>query len=343
MPSTLLRIHPSVRAALAARRPVVALESTIITHGLPSPANLQTALALEQVVRDQGAVPATTALIDGKAYVGLDRGQIERLAETATQATKTSRRDVASVLARGRGSVGATTVSGTMILAHLAGISVFGTGGIGGVHRGGELSMDVSADLTELSRTPVAVFCSGAKSILDIPRTLEYLETMGVAVHTFNTSGQFPAFYSATSGCKVAQIASNRDAARIIHAGLAMGLQSGSVFGVPIPADFEGAGQKIQDAVEQAVAEAKEQGIDRRGKEATPWLLQRVAELTQGNSIVSNRALVMNNVKVAAQVAAQLQALREEEALRQEEEGSLSVSVAGFEAIGHDTEGKPVG
>jgi pseudouridine-5'-phosphate glycosidase/pseudouridine kinase len=322
--SPLLRVHASVASALASRRPVVALESTIITHGLPFPANIETALAIEQAVRDQGAVPATTAFLDGIAYVGLDKSQLQRLAETGLKATKTSRRDVSSVLAAGRGSVGATTVSGTMILAHMAGIPIFGTGGIGGVHRGGQDSMDVSADLTELSRTPVAVFCSGAKSILDIPRTLEYLETFGVSTHTFNPSGQFPAFYSANSGCKVPIAATHQHAAQLIHSNILFNMQSGMIFGVPIPSEYDAAGEKIQAVVEQAVQEAKEAGIDRRGKEVTPWLLKRVGELSQGQSIESNKALVINNVSTAAKVACLLEDLRSEEAIMQAAKGSKS-------------------
>ena len=335
--SRLLRVHPSVASALASRRPVVALESTIITHGLPYPANLQTALAIEQAVRDQGAVPATTAFLDGTAHVGLDKAQLERLAEVGPQATKTSRRDVSSVLAAGRGSVGATTVSGTMILAHLAGIAVFGTGGIGGVHRGGEESMDVSADLSELSRTPVAVFCSGAKSILDIPRTLEYLETLGVSTHTFHPSGQFPAFYSAHSGCQVPVVDSLRDAARLIHANMQFDMQSGMVFGVPIPPEFEGAGERIQAIVEQAVQESKELGVDRRGKEVTPWLLKRVGELSEGESVTSNKALVINNVATAAKVARELEDLRaiDEQALADRKVTTYYGN--GFEAINEGT------
>lgn len=334
--SSLLRVHPNVASALASKKPVVALESTIITHGLPFPANIQTALAIEQAVRDQGAIPATTAFIDGVAHVGLDKAQLQRLAEVGLKASKTSRRDVASVLAAGRGSIGATTVSATMILAHMAGISVFGTGGIGGVHRGGENSMDVSADLTELSRTPVAVFCSGAKSILDIPRTLEYLETFGVSTHTFHPSGHFPAFYSARSGCKVPTVSTHRDAARLIHSNLQFNLQSGMIFGVPIPSEFEAAGEKIQAVVEQAVQEAKESGIDRRGKEVTPWLLKRVGELSQGQSITSNKALVINNVSTAAKVAVELEDIRAVEMEKMAEKGSKSYFGNGLEAIGDE-------
>lgn len=335
--SSLLRVHPNVASALASKKPVVALESTIITHGLPFPANIQTALAIEQAVRDQGAIPATTAFIDGIAHIGLDKGQLQRLAEVGINATKTSRRDIASVLAAGRGSIGATTVSGTMILAHMAGVGIFGTGGIGGVHRGGENSMDVSADLTELSRTPVAVFCSGAKSILDIPRTLEYLETFGVSTHTFHSSGQFPAFYSARSGYKVPLVSTYRDAARLIHSNLSFNLQSGMIFGVPIPTEFEAAGEKIQAVVEQAVQEAKDSGIDRRGKEVTPWLLKRVGELSQGQSITSNKALVINNVTTAAKVAVELEDIKAMEAERLLEQENKTYFGTGFEAIGDAT------
>lgn len=314
LPSALLRIHPAIQAAAAAGQPVVALESTIITHGLPAPQNLRVALALEDAVRAEGAVPATTALLDGRAHVGLDAHELERLADTGMRATKTSRRDVAAVLAAGRGSVGATTVSGTMVLAHAArGIYTFGTGGIGGVHRGGETSLDVSADLTELARTPIAVFSSGAKSILDIPRTLEYLETMGVAVHTFEPQGHFPAFYTAQSGYAVPTVSSAEHAARIIHASMSLGLKSGLLFGVPIPADHEPAGRAIQEAVEQAVREHHEQGINRMGKAATPWLLKRVGELSQGSSVQSNTALVMNNVATAARAARELAAIQARE------------------------------
>lgn len=338
-PSSLLRIHPSIRAAVAARQPIVALESTIITHGLPAPQNLQTAIAVEDAVRSQGAVPATIAVLDGKAHVGLDKNQLERLASVGPNATKTSRRDLSSVLAAGRGSVGATTVSGTMILAHLAGIQIFGTGGIGGVHRGGETSMDISADLTELARTPVAVFSSGAKSILDIGRTLEYLETMGVAVHTMSESGHFPAFYTSRSGFQVPKVASARDAARIIHASSSLGLTSGMVFGVPIPAEFEQSGRKIQEIVEQAVKESQEQGIDRLGKQATPWLLKRVSELTQGTSVTSNRALVLNNVTVAAKAAKELQDIQENEDELAKDVSTRAFTAAGFEAVGDSDRG----
>lgn len=311
-PHPALTLSSAVRAALnpLTRAPVVALESTIITHGLPFPYNRDVACELEETVRDQGAVPATTALLDGQALVGLGEAQLERLAKCAedpskNRAIKASRRDIAHVIAKGEGSVGGTTVSGTMVLAHMAGIPIFATGGIGGVHRGAESTMDISADLTELGRTPVSVFCSGPKSILDIPRTLEVLETHGVSVTTFNPSGEFPAFYTSDSGLFVPYAGSNAEAASAIFASMQMGLQSGQVFGNPIPSDWESIGQQIQRLVEVAVREAVEQGIDKRGKEVTPWLLKRLAQLIP-ESKDSNRALVVNNAKRAAQVAIEL-------------------------------------
>lgn len=294
----------------------MALESTIITHGLPYPYNLEVAQELEQTVIDHGAVPATIALLDGKPLVGLDSQQLERLARCAidparNEAVKASRRDIAHVLAKGKNTVGGTTVSGTMVLAHMAGIKIFATGGIGGVHRGGESTMDISADLTELGRTPVAVFCSGPKSILDIPRTLEVLETFGVSVTTFNSTGEFPAFYTSNSGLYVPYAGSNVQAATSILVNSQIGLQSGQVFANPIPAEFNQVGAKIQECVEQAVREAIEQGIDKRGKEVTPWLLKRLAELIP-ESKQSNRALVVNNAKKAAQVAVELDRIEKE-------------------------------
>ncbi len=325
--SSLLRVDEEVAHALASGQPVVALESTIISHGLPYPQNLETAQAVEQAVRKNGAVPATTALIDGYLHVGLQAKDLEVIAESAIKkpagsgpalnVVKASRRDLAQVIASGKGTIGGTTVSATMILAHMAGIDIFATGGIGGVHRGGETSMDVSADLTELGRTPVAVFCSGAKSILDIPRTLEYLETQGVSVSAFSRgsslqsarTSDFPAFYTAKSGVSVPRVESEAHAAAVINASLQMGLTSGMVFGVPIPEQYEAAGLEIQKAVEQAVRESIEQGIDKRGKEVTPWLLARVKQL-KSESVESNVALVVNNAEVAARTAKELSQLR---------------------------------
>ncbi|KAE8269873.1 hypothetical protein A4X09_0g2470 [Tilletia walkeri] len=322
--SRFVRVHESVIAAVASRRPCVALESTIITHGLKYPNNLETALACEDAIREQGAVPATIALLDGVAHIGLDRGQLERIAEAAGKKTsddggvvrskpiKAGRRDLATVLALGKGAIGGTTVSGTMALAHLAGIPIFATGGIGGVHRGAERTMDISADLTELSRTPVSVFCSGAKSILDLPLTLEYLETAGVTVASFHPRGRFPAFYSQDSGLDVTPVRDISHAAAIIHASASLGLKNGIVFGVPIPDSHAPAAEEIQRAVEQAVSESVEQGIDRRGKEATPWLLARVGQLTD-KALESNMALVVNNARVAAQTAARYCSMQDEQ------------------------------
>ncbi|PWN42452.1 Indigoidine synthase A like protein [Ceraceosorus guamensis] len=320
--SKFLRIHPSLGLSHATSRgaavtkPLVALESTIITHGLPFPANLETAKACEEAVRDVGAVPATIALLDGFANVGLAPGQLERLAACGNkggskkkeEVVKAGRRDLAAVLAR-PDVIGGTTVSGTMVLAHLAGIEIFATGGIGGVHRGAQDSMDISSDLTELGRTPVSVFSSGVKSILDIARTLEYLETQGVGVSSFNRSGEFPAFYSANSGHYVPAVNSPRQAAEILYAARTLGLDSGHLFGVPIPSQFEPAGQAISLAVEQAVRESEENGIAKSGKDVTPWLLKRVTELCP-QALENNTALVINNAKVAAQTAVELQKIR---------------------------------
>ncbi|KAE8215757.1 hypothetical protein CF327_g994 [Tilletia walkeri] len=296
--SRFVRVHESVIAAVASRRPCVALESTIITHGLKYPNNLETALACEDAIREQGAVPATIALLDGVAHIGLDRGQLERIAEAAGKKTsddggvvrskpiKAGRRDLATVLALGKGAIGGTTVSGTMALAHLAGIPIFATGGIGGVHRGAERTMDISADLTELSRTPVSVFCSGAKSILDLPLTLEYLETAGVTVASFHPRGRFPAFYSQDSGLDVTPVRDISHAAAIIHASASLGLKNGIVFGVPIPDSHAPAAEEIQRAVEQALTD---------------------------KALESNMALVVNNARVAAQTAARYCSMQDEQ------------------------------
>ncbi|KAK0549284.1 hypothetical protein OC845_003190 [Tilletia horrida] len=311
--SRLLHIHPSVRGALASQQqPCVALESTIVTHGLPWPQNLETAIACEDAIRAEGAVPATIALLDGQAHVGLSRDQLERVARstitcppperTTSNAFKVSRRDLAYVLAAGPGSIGGTTVSATLVLARHAGISIFATGGIGGVHRGAP---------AKLSRTPLAVFCSGAKSILSLPHTLEYLETAGVTVVTFDQHGRFPAFYSADSGLHVPKVKDCGHAARIIHSSQSLGLQNGIVFGVPVPESHAAAGQEIQGAVERAIQESIDLGIDRKGKEVTPWLLARVSQLAP-KALESNKALVVNNSRMAAKTAVQLHRLRVE-------------------------------
>ncbi|KAI8918582.1 Indigoidine synthase A like protein-domain-containing protein [Powellomyces hirtus] len=302
----LFDLHPEVAAALQQKKAVVALESTIISHGMPYPQNLETALAVEAIVREEGCVPATIAILDGRVKVGLTREDLEKLAKTGLKAKKTSRRDLALVVSQKK--VGATTVSGTMVIAHKAGIKVFVTGGIGGVHRGGEDSMDVSADLTELGRTPVTVVCAGAKSILDIERTLEYLETQGVTVATYGDSAEFPAFYTPKSGFQtIANLESPADAASLIKANAALNLSSGVVIAVPIPVeDAPKDASKIEAAVVQAVKEANATGV--RGKDITPFLLDHVKRVTGGESLKSNIALVKNNARIGSRIAASLAA-----------------------------------
>jgi pseudouridine-5'-phosphate glycosidase len=293
-----LEINPEVKAALDNGKAVVALESTIISHGMPYPKNVETALAVEQIVRDNGAIPATIAIIKGKLKVGLTHDEIEYLG-SSHDVIKASRRDVPFILAKGLD--GATTVASTMIIADLAGIKVFGTGGIGGAHRGAQTTLDISADLQELAHTNVAVVCAGAKSILDIGLTLEYLETQGVPVVGFGTS-ELPAFYTSKSGFAVDyRIDTAKEMAEAMKAKWDLGLNGGIVVANPIPHEFEMEPEVINKAIEQAVKESEEQGI--KGKESTPFLLARVKELTGGASLDSNIQLVFNNVKVAAQIA----------------------------------------
>lgn len=293
-----LEVNPEVQAALFAGKAVVALESTIISHGMPYPKNVETALAVEQLVRDNGAVPATIAIIKGKLKVGLTHDEIEYLG-SSHDVIKASRRDVPFILAKGLD--GATTVASTMIIADLAGIRVFATGGIGGAHRGAQNTMDISADLQELAHTNVAVVCAGAKSILDIGLTLEYLETQGVPVVGFGTD-ELPAFYTSKSGFGVDyRIDSAKEMAEALKTKWDLGLNGGVVVANPIPAEYEMAPEVINSAIEQAVRESEEQGI--KGKESTPFLLARVKELTGGSSLDSNIQLVFNNVKVGAQIA----------------------------------------
>jgi pseudouridine-5'-phosphate glycosidase len=299
-----LHISPEVADALRAGRAVVALESTLITHGLPHPANLETALAMEAAVREGGAVPATIAVLGGKITVGLTRAEIERLAAApAGSVRKCSRRDLPIAVARGED--GATTVAGTMIVAHLAGIRVFATGGIGGVHRGAPF--DVSADLLELGRTPVAVVCSGAKSILDLPLTLEVLETQGVPVIGLGTD-TLPAFYSRSSGRPIdVRVDSPVEAANIIAAAHRLAAQHGLLIAVPVPATDELPSAKVEAAISQATDEAAARGVT--GKRVTPFVLGRVAELTGGESRRANVALLVNNARVAGQIAVALAGL----------------------------------
>ena len=294
-----LDIHPEVAAALAEGKPVVALESTIISHGMPYPQNVETALAVEQIIRDNGAVPATIAIIGGRLKAGLTAEEIEYFGKKGQAIHKASRRDLAVLCARGED--GATTVTTTMIIAHMAGIKIFATGGIGGVHRGAETTMDISADLEELGQTPVMVVCAGAKSILDLGLTLEYLETKGVPVIGYGTDN-LPAFYTRESDFGVDyRIDTPAELAAAFKASNEMGMKSGMLVANPIPEEFAMPRATIDAAIEQAVAESVEKGI--HGKETTPFLLARVAELTGGNSLASNIQLVFNNARLAAKTA----------------------------------------
>ncbi|MEW5986786.1 MAG: pseudouridine-5'-phosphate glycosidase [Chloroflexota bacterium] len=296
-----LELHPEVREALAAGRPLVALESTVITHGLPYPENLATAVALEGVARENGATPATVAILAGRIHVGLTADELEYLARRPAGAVrKCSRRDLPVALAQKLD--GATTVAGTMIVAHWAGIEVFATGGIGGVHRGHPF--DVSADLLELGRTPVTVVCSGAKSILDLPATREVLETQGVPVIGYGVE-EWPAFFSRHSGLAVdVRLDGPREVAAVIQARRRLGLPAGILVSVPAPMEAALDGEAAEVAIAQATAEAAAQGIV--GPAATPWLLARLVELTDGRSLAANVALLQNNARVAAEIAAAL-------------------------------------
>ena len=294
-----LDVKPEVAQALAEGKPVVALESTIISHGMPYPQNVETALAVEQIIRDHGAVPATIAIIGGRLKGGLTREEIEYFGKKGQAIHKASRRDLAVLCARGQD--GATTVATTMIIAHMAGIPIFATGGIGGVHRGAEVTMDISADLEELGQTPVMVVCAGAKSILDLGLTLEYLETKGVPVIGYGTQ-ELPAFYTRQSGFGVDyRIDTPQELAAAFKASRDLGLRAGMLVANPIPHEYAMPKAVIDAAIDQAIAESVEQGI--HGKAITPFLLARVAELTGGDSLESNIKLVFNSAKVAAQTA----------------------------------------
>jgi pseudouridylate synthase len=297
----LLDLSAPVAEAIAGDRPVVALESTIITHGMPFPKNLETALMLEAAVAERGAIPATIAVIEGRFKVGLDRAQLESLARLSHGVVKASRRDLSAVIARG-GWAG-TTVASTMYIAEMAGLEIFATGGIGGVHRGAEETFDISADLVELSRTRLAVVCAGAKSILDIAKTLEYLESQGVAVCGYRCD-EFPAFYARTSGHKLDhRFDGVRDLARMVRLQRDIG-PGGVLIANPIPEAHALDADAIEKRIEEAVAEARAQGIAQ--KEVTPFLLGRLFELTQGRSLEANMALVKNNAMLAADVAVEL-------------------------------------
>lgn len=300
-----MRLAQDVKEALADGRPVVALESTLVTHGLAWPANLDAARRAEAAVRNNGAVPATIAVHDGQLLIGLSGDQLSDLA-MAEGAMKASRATLAAALAGG-GWAG-TTVSATMIAAYAAQIRVFATGGIGGVHRGGERTMDVSADLDELARTPVLVVCAGPKSILDVDLTLQYLETRGVPVLGYGTD-ELPGFFARESGRTLAgSVADAGAAARLAATHWGLGLQTGLVVAVPIPADAALPRDEAERAIEQAIADAESAGV--HGPAATPYVLARVAELTNGRSVAANLALIENNARVAADIASALAAIR---------------------------------
>lgn len=306
MTHPMLTLSEDVAAALADGQPVVALESTIISHGMPFPRNVETALAVEAAVRDEGAVPATIAVLGGRACVGLTAEQIGYLGERGLDVPKLSRRDLPLALASG--GDGATTVAATMILAARAGVEVFATGGIGGVHRGAEQTFDVSADLQELAQTNVAVVCAGAKAILDLPKTLEYLETHGVPVIGFGTD-DLPGFYTTKTGLGVDFRADTpAQVADLLQAKWDFGLNGGVLVTNPVPSDQALDPARVDTAISQAVAEAEQQGIG--GKDATPFLLARVKDLTGGDSLETNIALIENNARLAARIAAERQARR---------------------------------
>ncbi|MDT8990748.1 pseudouridine-5'-phosphate glycosidase [Curvibacter sp. APW13] len=306
MTTPYLDIAPEVQAALQSGQPVVALESTIISHGMPYPQNVATALQVEAEVRAAGAVPATIAILGGRLKAGLSHAEIEALGKAGREVVKVSRRDIPFMVAQGR--MGATTVASTMVIADMAGIRVFATGGIGGVHRGAQQSFDVSADLQELAQTPVAVVCAGAKSILDLGLTLEYLETHGVPVVGYQTEW-LPAFFTRESAFKVDyRLDTPAEIARVLHAKWAMALRGGMVIANPIPHEYAMPRDAIDAAVEQALLEAQQQRIG--GKESTPFLLARVCELTGGDSLAANIQLVRNNARLASAVARELLALK---------------------------------
>ena len=297
-----LEISPEVKEALANGQPVVALESTIISHGMPYPQNVETALKVEQTIRDNGAVPATITIIGGKLKAGCTPDEIEYLGKKGQAVTKASRRDLPVLIARK--ADGATTVTTTMIIAAMAGIKVFATGGIGGVHRGAETTMDISADLEELARTPVMVICAGAKSILDLGLTLEYLETKGVPVIGYGTE-ELPAFYTRRSGFRVDyRLDTPEELAAAFRAKLEMGLGGGMLVTNPIPEEYSMDPERINAAIDQAIAECKERGI--KGKETTPFLLARIKDITGGDSLDANIQLVLNNASLAARTAVAL-------------------------------------
>lgn len=299
MSNPYLSFSPEIASALREKQPVVALESTIIAHGMPFPQNVETALLVENAVRNAGAIPATCAILGGKLKAGLTPNEIEYLGKNGGAIPKASRRDLAYLISKQLD--GATTVASTMIIAHLAGIRIFATGGIGGVHRGAATTMDISADLQELAHTPVAVVSAGAKSILDLGLTLEYLETMGVPVIGYQTS-EFPAFYTRKSGHKVDfQLDTPQEIARMLHTKWTLDSRGGALIANPVPEKDQLDAQLIEKTILEAVAEADRQGI--RGKALTPFLLAKLEQLTAGRSLQTNIALVLNNARLAAEIA----------------------------------------
>lgn len=294
-----LEINPIVKKALEEGKPVVALESTIISHGMPYPKNVATALNVEKLVYDNGCIPATIGIINGKFKIGLTNEDIELLGKQGLDVPKVSRRDIPYILANKLN--GATTVASTMIGASLANIKIFATGGIGGVHRGAETTMDISADLDELSRTSVAVICAGAKSILDLGLTLEYLETKGVPVLGYKTK-ELPAFYTSKSGYMLDYMMnSSKEIAELLKTKWELGLNGGVVIANPIPTEFEMDATLIENVIKGAIAKANELGI--KGKDTTPFLLDEIQKVTKGDSLSSNIELVYNNVKLACKIA----------------------------------------
>ena len=300
-----IKVAEEVKKALAEGKAVVALESTIISHGMPYPQNVETALRVEEEVRKSGAVPATIAIIDGVPTVGCNREEIEKLGKAGLTVTKVSRRDIPIVIAKGLN--GATTVASTMILAEKAGVKIFATGGIGGVHRGAEKTMDISADLDELSKTNVTVVCAGAKSILDLNLTMEYLETKGVAVIGYGTD-ELPAFFTRESGIKVGyRMDTPKEIAESMKAKEDMGLEGGMLVTNPIPEEYSMDVEVIGEAIDKAVKEAEDLGV--KGKDITPFLLDKIQKITGGDSLASNIQLVLNNARLASQIAVELSKL----------------------------------
>ena len=293
---------PEVKEALETGKPVVALESTIISHGMPYPKNVQTAMAVENVIRENGAVPATIAIIKGRLKVGLTPDELEYFGKKGMAINKTSRRDIPMIVAKGED--GATTVAATMIIASMAGIQIFATGGIGGVHRGAETTMDISADLDEFVKTPVMVICAGAKAILDLNLTMEYLETKGIPVYCYQTD-ELPAFYTRHSGIKAPfRVDSPEELASIWNTKRELGIEGGFIVANPIPEQYSMDPVRINAAIDEAIAEMNKLGI--HGKETTPYLLDKVQKLTGGDSLESNIKLVLNNAALAAKIAKNL-------------------------------------